>query len=152
MMVKAPVRATHTYVQHLVAPPGEVFPLLCPVREMDWVPGWEPGVVISASGVAERDCVFTTPDGEHEAIWTIVEHDPEAHAVEMLKVTPGYTVTRLRITLAPEPDGTAATITYSYTALSEEGERFVATRTPEAYEAFMREWEEQMNRYLLATS
>jgi hypothetical protein len=152
MIITPPVRATLTYVQHLAGTPGDVFPLLCPVREMEWVEGWEPGIVISHSGVAERDCVFTTPDGEREAIWTILEHDPHAHVVEMLKVTPGFIVTRLRIALALEPGGTAATVTYTYTALSSAGEEFVAGRTPAAYEAFMRGWEAELNRYLLATT
>jgi hypothetical protein len=28
-------RVTHAYVQRLIAPPAEVFPLLCPAREAD---------------------------------------------------------------------------------------------------------------------
>jgi hypothetical protein len=34
-------RITHEYTQNNVAPPEKVFPLLCPVREADWVPGWQ---------------------------------------------------------------------------------------------------------------
>jgi hypothetical protein len=39
MDVRPPRRAQHTYVQALRAAPAEVFPLLCPVREREWVPG-----------------------------------------------------------------------------------------------------------------
>ena len=58
MKIAAPNRVRHTYVQKLVASPAEVFPLLCPVREADWLDGWDPLEVWSRSGVAEPDCVF----------------------------------------------------------------------------------------------
>ena len=60
MQITKPNRATHTYRQRLSASPGKVFPLLCPVREAEWADGWLPELVISSSGVAERDCVFIT--------------------------------------------------------------------------------------------
>jgi hypothetical protein len=86
--VRHPVRITHTYTQTLDGTPVEVLPLLCPVREVEWVPGWAPRLVLSASGVAEPDCVFTTPDAaagpEAEAIWTVLAQDPAAGTVEML--------------------------------------------------------------------
>lgn len=149
MQIGPPVRVRHTYTQQLDGTPAEIFPLLCPVREVEWVAGWLPGVVYSRSGMAEQDCVFTTAEGEREAIWTILEHDPASRVVEMLKVTPGYLVTRLRITLTPRaPGGTAAAVTYTYTALGPDGARYVAERTGAAYEDFMRTWEASLNRYL----
>lgn len=149
MKITPPIRVRHTYTQRLDGTPAEVFPLLCPVREVECVPGWLPGVVYSGSGVAERDCIFTTAEGEREAIWTIVEHDPASGVIEMLKVMPGYLVTRLRITLAPRtPGGAAAAVTYTYTALGPDGARHVAERTAAAYEEFMRTWEATLNRYL----
>lgn len=149
--IAAPVRACHTYTQHLDGTSEDVFPLLCPVREIEWVPGWQPGVVHSKSGVAERDCIFTTTEAEREAIWTVLEHDVTRGVVEMLKVTPGYLVTRLRITLTPHAaGGTLAAVTYTYTALGSDGAQYVETRTWTAYEEFMRAWEASLNRYLRA--
>lgn len=150
MQIRQPVRVTHRYVQTLHAPPDAVFPLLCPVREVEWVHGWMPGLVVSASGVAERDCAFTTPDEEgREATWVITEHDATAGVVEMVKVTPGHLVTRLRITLSPADERcTHATVSYTYTALGPEGEARVRALTPEAYADFMRTWEREMNAYL----
>jgi hypothetical protein len=153
MCIRSPTRVTHTYRQHLDGRPAIVFPLLCPVREVDWVPGWAPIDVLSASGVAERDCVFTTPDatpdGPRESTWTITEHDPAAGHVEMLKVTPGFLVTRLVLTVRPHgAAGSTADVTHTYTALGQAGEAFVRARTTEAYAAFMREWEDAMNTYL----
>ena len=108
MKIIPPRRASHTYVQQLCAPPERVFPLLCPVREADWIEGWDPVFVASASGLAERDCVFVTASGGQEAIWTITRHEPERGFVEMVKVTPGVTVCRLTIEVRPAPDGPAA--------------------------------------------
>ena len=38
---------------HFDAPPDRVFPLLCPVREYDWIDGWECRMVYAETGVAE---------------------------------------------------------------------------------------------------
>ena len=156
MQLRQPVRVTHTYTQTIDGPPRDVMPLLCPVFEREWVRGWEPSMVVSASGVAERDCVFITPDaagGEGaDAIWTILEHDAERGLVEMLKVTPEFLVVRLRIALRALGERRClAEITYTYTALSERGEAYVRERTPDAYVAFMQEWESSMNAYLHGT-
>ncbi len=59
--IRTPRRVRHGYRQAINATPDTVFPLLCPVREMDWLAGWRPHWVLSASGVAERHCVFQTP-------------------------------------------------------------------------------------------
>ena len=55
-------RVSHEYTQTNDAPPEKVFPLLCPVREADWVPGWQYRLIYSESGVAEDGCVFSTPN------------------------------------------------------------------------------------------
>lgn len=60
MNITRPYRARRTYTQRLVGAPDTVFPLLCPVREADWIEGWDPVWVASNSGVAEPDCVFVT--------------------------------------------------------------------------------------------
>ena len=60
MHVRQPNRVTHSYTQQLIAPPDRVFPLLCPVREAEWIDGWQPVLVLTLGGFAEADCVFTT--------------------------------------------------------------------------------------------
>ena len=91
MKIVPPNRAVRSYTQHLVGPPEAVFPLLCPVREADWIEGWDPLLVVSHSGVAEPDCVFTTAAAPADAIWYITRHEPEDGFVEMLKITPSVT-------------------------------------------------------------
>ena len=148
MKIVKPNRATRTYTQHLVAEPAVVFPLLCPVREADWIDGWSPTFVISTSGLAEPDCVFATPAEPHNAIWYITRREPAAGFVEMIKITPNVTACRLTIQLRPAPSGSEAVITYSHTSLGPEGDAFVASFTEDYYRKFMHDWESRINRYL----
>lgn len=149
MNIERPNRKRHAYVQRLHAPPETVFPLLCPVMETKWVPGWMPATVIADSGVIEPGCIFTTPAKPHDAIWLVSRHDPVAWRLEMYKVAPGHSVTRLEVALAGEHDGTtSATIAYEVTAIGPPGERFVEEFTEEWYEDFMLSWEKALNHYL----
>lgn len=148
MQIVKPNRAAHTYRQRLCASPAKVFPLLCPVREAEWADGWLPERVISASGVAERDCVFITPDKPGTAFWYITRHEPEKFFVEMLKIVPGLTACRLNIQLAEEGTGCIADITYTHTSLGPAGDEFVAKFTAEYYQQFMQVWEKALNHFL----
>lgn len=152
MKVVAPTRVTRSFVQRLAAPPAVVFPLLCPVREADWVPGWDPRLVISASGVAERDCVFITTDGDSESVWFVTRHEPEAGFVEMIRIAPDVTACRLTIQLRAAEGGCEAEVTYSHTSLGPRGDAFVAAFSEEHYRAFMLEWEAKLNRHLWTTA
>ncbi|GAB4448747.1 MAG: hypothetical protein Fur0044_44390 [Anaerolineae bacterium] len=149
MKISSPTRVKHTYIQTLAAPPEAVFPLLCPVREAEWVEGWDPRLVISESGVAELDCIFIMPGQPHEAIWVVTRWEPQDYFIEFLKITPGVTVGRIDIQLRPgEAQQTLAEVSYAYTALSEAGERFIETFTVDHYIAFMQEWEAELNHFL----
>jgi len=148
MHIAKPNRATHTYRQRLHAPPARVFPLFCPVRETEWAEGWLPELVISSSGVAERDCVFITPDKPGKAIWYVTRHEPTRWFVEILKISPGVTACRLEIQLSENGDGCFADITYSHTSMSAAGDEFVATFTADNYQRFMQEWEKAINHFL----
>jgi len=148
MRIAKPNRATHTYRQRLEAKPAKVFPLLCPVREMEWAEGWSPELVISGSGVAERDATFITADQSGSAIWYITRHEPERWFVEMLKMLPGVTACRLSIQLSENGSGCFADITYSHTSLGPAGDEFVAKFTADYYESFMQVWERALNHFL----
>ena len=149
MRVDPPTRITQHYVQMLHASAARTFPLLCPVREVEWVPHWDPLLVLTTTGVVEDGCIFVTADHGRESTWVVVQHRPDTGIVEMVKVTPGYLATRLFIALRDVPSGGCeASVTYTHTALGTDGARFIAEQTPEAYERFMREWEQQLNDYL----
>ena len=100
-------RVTHEYTQTNAAPPAEVFPLLCPVRETDWVPGWQYRMIYSVSGVAEAGCVFATPnENGSETIWIVTEYDPAALRVAFVWVNPGLVAARIKISLVGNSQGT----------------------------------------------
>lgn len=148
MRITQPNRVVRTYVQKLVAEPARVFPLLCPVREAEWIENWDPEIVLSESGFAEPDCVFVTSGVSSDAIWYITQHDPDKGLVEMIKITPAVTACKLTIRLAPSETGSEATVTYAHTSLGTRGDAFVEAFTEEYYQSFMQEWEAQMNHFL----
>lgn len=149
MLIGPPHRVTYSSTQTIAAPPARVFPLYCPVREADWVPGWQPLFVLTESGAAELDCVFATLSDATPAYWMITAYDPAAFALEMVKCTPGVTFCKISIRLeARGKRRTDATIRYSYTSLSEEGDAFLEGFGEEDYADFMQRWEEAMNHFL----
>lgn len=149
MKILKPNRVSRTYTQRLVAPPKDVFPLLCPVREAEWIVGWHPLSVISTSGVGERDCVFVTPGTPDDSVWYITQHDAVAGFLEMIKITPAVTACRLSIQLQPTADGCEAQVTYTHTSLGPAGDTFVESFTEVFYRQFMHDWEARINHYLV---
>lgn len=154
MRVQKPVRVERTYTQKLNAPPHIVFPLLCPVREAEWVAGWNPSFVFTRSGYVEQDCVFITEGGgaEADSVWVVSEWDPNAFRLGLIKVSPDKTVGRVTIVLAPNAEnGTDAHVTYMYTAITDSGVSFVRNYTEDFFVDFMKHWEEALNDYLAKT-
>ncbi len=144
------VQKTLTFKQLNNAVPEKVFPLLCPVREKDWLDGWDYKMIYSKSGVIEKNCVFSTsyPD-EMDTIWHVTQHNPEKFEVEFLRVTPKENVVRINIKLAPvENDKTEAEIVYQYTGLSKEQTEFINSELESKFEESMRWWEKSINHYL----
>ncbi len=149
MEISRPIRVKRSYVQTLIAPPEQVFPLLCPVRETEWANGWNPHLVITASGYVEPGCVFIVPDQPQDSIWIVTEWSPHRCFVEFFKVIPGFTVGKIEIQLRKgDKDRTLAEVSYSFTALSRQGSEFVEQFTLERYETFMKEWESELNHFL----
>jgi hypothetical protein len=148
MKVVSPKRVSRTYTQSLAAPPEAVFPLLCPVREAEWIADWDPLLVVSNSGVAEEDCVFITASEPADAIWYITDYEPKKGFIAFVRFTPGLTATRLSIQVDQAPQGAHARITFTHTSLGAKGDAFVDAFTEEAYAAFMQLWEKRMNHYL----
>ena len=144
-------RIAHEYTQTSTASPEKVFPLLCPVREADWIPGWQYQLIYSESGVAELGCVFTTPgrEGEPEATWICVDYDPAAFRVAYVRIQPGRMTTEICIQLSRAENGhTRSHICYRYTGLSQEGNREVDRHDRAWFESDMRVWEARINHYL----
>ena len=149
--LSSPIRAVVSFRHVVGAPPEVVFPLLCPIRECEWIPGWGGEVVCSASGVAERDGVFRAGLSGARATYVVTRYEPPC-AIEYLVLSDPALVDALALTLeaapAPAPGGvTALTWRRTFTALAAEGEARVAERAA-AFEARVPHLAELLERYL----
>jgi len=149
MQVEKPRRVRRSFTQHLCAPADTVFPLLCPVREMEWVNDWRPKLVITDSGVAEPGCIFVTPGIPEDALWLMRVHDPVEHHLEIIKIIPGMVIGTITVAIAADgEEACTADISYAYTALSEHGKRAIGEFTEEHFRGFMKTWETELNHFL----
>jgi hypothetical protein len=142
---------TRTFTQRIKASPDRVFPLLCPVREAEWLDGWTHQLLRSESGLAEEGCVFRTVfPGEPETIWIVTRHEPGTGRVDFARVTAGLVATRLTIQVRPARAGESSVeITYEFTPTSSAGVRLVSERHSEdAFHESMKWWEASMNHFL----
>jgi len=116
-------RSTSTYTGFVSAAPDKVFPLLCPVREYDWIEGWPGKLVYSDTGVAECDCVFTTPFENDTETWTCSRYEPPCR-IDYVRMSP-HRVVRLELRLQQAGAGTRVTVSHVITALDPAGEELV---------------------------
>ena len=94
------------HYEHLfAASPGQLFPVLCPVREADWIPGWTSDLVYTTTGYAQPDCIFTTsPENPFGAgTWIIYSHVPDER-LELVKTSDDL-VLQMRLAISPAQGG-----------------------------------------------
>ena len=144
-------RIVREYRQTLHATQARVFPLLCPEREKEWLPGWDARWIHSDSGVAEPGAVFATRHGHAtDTIWLIAEHRP-AHRVHMVRWHPETMVVDIELDLSsPQPDTTGLDIRYTFTATSATGQAQLEAMTLAQWNAQMKNWEDHLNAWLVA--
>ena len=143
-------RVTRSYRQTINAVPGVMFPLLCPVRETEWLDGWKYEMIHSESGIAEEGCVFSTPgDGEADTTWVISRHDKEKQLVEFVRFTPNSRTCVLKVAVTPKgKDKSNVEISYTYTGLTANGNAWIDTFTEDTFLEAVKFWEKSMNHFL----
>ncbi len=126
-------RITRSYRQTINAPPDIVFPLLCPVREAEWLDGWKYEMIHSDSGLAEEGCVFSTPgDGEANTVWIISRHDNENHLIEFTRFTPDSRTCVLKVAVISKDEIVSnVDISYTYTGITADGDAWIDNFTEE---------------------
>ena len=143
------VRVRFAQTQTVHAEPAAVFPLLCPVREYDWLPGWDCRLVYTESGVAERGCIFQTVDPGDGGVdtWVVSHHEP-ATRVGFVRVNPLRAI-QYDIHLSPNADG-STTLEWQQviTALDEKGDHHVAALEEEDFKARIKSLETKLDHYL----
>lgn len=135
--------------QRINATPEEIFPLLCPVREHDWIPKWDCRLVYTESGVAEPGCIFQTDrDAEGRLdTWVISRHEPNHH-VAFVRIN---NLRAMQYEIRVEPIDENSTILVwmqVITGLSDEGDRHVEALQEDDFTQAIIKLETLMNDYL----
>lgn len=143
------LRVEKRYTMTLCADPETVFPLLCPVREYEWIEPWACEMIYSETGVAENNAVFKTnfPQQGGEEIWVVCRYEKN-RAIEFIRLAPELKVNRLNILLAAAEDTTLATWAQTYTGLSESGNQWIRNLTDDIFITEKAAIEKMLNHYL----
>jgi hypothetical protein len=137
------VRRTFDFETTLPGSPERIFPLLCPVREEEWIEGWRAEAVHSASGFAEIGAMFRTRI-ELGELWVTSRHEPPTR-VEYTIVARGGAVLTLAAGLSAGAEGTTRwRIERTYTGIGWLGRHRVRALT----EAGVRAENERLARQL----
>lgn len=121
------LRKRQVYQCSWKAEASAVFPLLCPTREADWIPGWDAELVFTESGFAEENCVFKTSHatGRADEVWIFTGYELNSY-VEFVRFQEDQIV-RARISLEEKVSGTTTgTWDILYTGLTESGNQKIA--------------------------
>lgn len=141
-------RISKRYTMQIAAKPAVVFPLLCPEREKEWLDGWAYEMIYSQSGFAEQGCAFKTkllPEGE--AYWLMTRHIPP-HEAEYVRFVTGKMFVALSFKLAERDGGTAMDMEYTYTAVTEKGNEFVAGQADAGFEMIRKRMENSLGYFI----
>lgn len=132
------VRLTKDYRMHVPARMEEVFPLLCPVREREWLPYWRCNILYSESGRAEAGCVFETHFSDRwEMTWLVTKYDPPG-AIQYTVFKPESHVWTFDILLAPEGAGYSQLLwRHTFTGLTPEGNQYLIEYTEEKHRSHL---------------
>ena len=143
-------RVTRNYIQTINAEPHRVHALICPVKEAEWLDGWDYKLIFSHSGFAEPGCVFTSrSQGEKDTIWLITKRDDTTCETDFARITPDSRAAYVTVRIEDSGNHTSRLhITYTITALTENGNTFIENFTEENFVKDMRFWEATMNHYL----
>ena len=143
-------RVGHTHTIQLNGIPAQIFPLFTPEEEKKWAEGWDFLPIYPPTREAEENMIFTTASHDHgqmDAIWIITRFDPEAFFIEYQRIELGIKIGRIRIQCRGEGNTTLAAIEYVYTALSEQGNRFLEGFSESFYQEFIQSWEKAIHHY-----
>lgn len=139
-----------SFTQQFQAPPSKVFPLLCPVREYEWIESWQCEMLHSDSGIAEKNCVFRTrfPGESSDDVWVISHYEPNTR-IEFVRVNEFRTMC-LSITLTDNGDGTTRAVNEQLlVGLTEQGNQSL-NKMADRFSFEMRMGEAMLNHYLTA--
>lgn len=133
----------------ILAPAARVFPLLCPVREFEWIELWSCDLIYSDSGVAEHNCIFQTDRvGEGKRTWVVSRYEPNK-AVEFVIFQQDLGVIKMDLYLSENGDGTSnLRVMYTITGLNKAGNAAIVDLPKDLIRQRWTLLETAMNHYL----
>lgn len=131
------------------APIEKVFQLFGPIREKEWAAGWEPSILLSKDLLIEEHMIFQTKGhaGEDKYTWAVTQFRPDIHLVEYTVFT-SERIWFIRVVCESAGEKTKASVTYTFTGLTEEGNRKNKLAIEKMYVRNLKDWEEAINHYL----
>ncbi|AOT69530.1 hypothetical protein [Geosporobacter ferrireducens] len=138
------------YKQTLVGSKEEIFPLLCPVREKEWLQDWDYKMIYSESGYAEKGCIFETNNNYGSYRWIITKHDKDRHEIQFVKIMTDKIIVIIDIDLEGDNKKlTTCNIQYTFIPLGDEAsEDMHNENTENVFNKHMKKWEDSLNYFL----
>jgi len=129
--------------------PGQIFPLLCPVREYEWLEDWSCEMVHSDSGYNELGCVFQTQfPGEQHTDTSVTSRFDVNERVEFARINEERCML-FSIRLEAQPSGgTRLTWTQRITALTPAGGWMLQNTDPAELQRLVSELEKKLDYFL----
>lgn len=127
-----------------------VFPLLCPVKEQDWIDGWSDicTIVYTDSGIAEEACVFETDiPSEGHAVWICSKYDAQNTEIEYIKHVVGKAIVKWSMAVRDVPGGSNIYAVYNITGWGDEGEAFARLFADKGAKELFGNLEDEINYY-----
>jgi hypothetical protein len=128
-----------------------VFPLLCPVREEDWIDGWSDicTIVYTDSGIAEEACVFETDIPlEGRAVWICSKYDADRAEIEYIKHIIGKAIIKWSMSVRDVSGGSFIYAVYNATGWGEKGAAYARHLGDKGIEQLFRNLEDDINNYV----
>ena len=125
---------------------SRVFPLFGFLEEKKWSRGWDPKVVAMSHTL--QDSVFTYSHDGLTATWIVSEFDETSHRATYSVFVPNNRTMTIRIACTAESGNTRAQVTYSFTALSEEGKSQLREFEQQDFSKRIHHWQVAINHYL----
>ncbi len=119
-------------------PPAAALELFTPSGERRWARGWDPSFPAPPADETEPGTVFET--GGHGPVTWVVIGPGSGSAMKYAVVAPGIRAGTIEVACADDGSGTTiATVTYDMTALSADGERWLADFAA-GYHGYLDHW------------
>ena len=129
----------------------KTFPLFGPIREKEWAEGWNPAILYrtNPNTLVEEYMIFQTEGqaGEGKYTWVITQYQPDNYLIEYT-VSTQERIWFIRVQCTAANENTKVNVIYTYTGLTEEGNRKNEQALKRMFADDLSDWEEAINHYL----